>query len=172
MTTAEPTRYLLVAEPWVPVPYGTPRNRADLSRIDCSTLTAHVLDGVRLGLTREQWADIVLADGRRPWSPIERVVSEGWGVEIDRDGPWPVGAWCLVQGWRAAPPSGPGHALLAWVRPDGTLAVLEATPGYGVRWRGSPRQAPLPLTLDDAPTLRVRDLVDDYAFGLRVAALR
>lgn len=196
MTTTD--RILAAVAKYVPIPYGTPANRHDLSKINCSTLTAHVLDDVlsyrrehggvttssRPGLSTAAWLDIVVGDPDRPWSPIDRAVADGWAEEPPQGIPTWSG-WYILQGWRTIPTH--GHAMLAHAAPDwaGTtdplihppvLAVLEATNagpagGYGVRWRGAPTRAPLPLSLDDAPRLFVADLETAYPAGVRWARL-
>lgn len=169
---------LVAAERWVGVPYGRPVNRDDATAINCSTLTAHVLDDVLPGgLTTAAWGDIVIADGRRPWSPIERAVADGWGEPVPDDtaGPTWVG-WHLLQAWRAIPTS--GHAMLVYAS-EGGLQVLEATSlrgpdgrAYGVRWRGAPRSAAAPLSLEDAPRTTAELLAASYPAGMRWARLR
>lgn len=165
-------RILAAASRYVARPYGHPASRVDTSCIDCSTLTAHVLDDV-FGLSMAAWLDVVVADAARPWSPIERAFVDGWG-EAAPDGPvW--SGWHLIQAWRDIPTS--GHAMLGHLDADGVrLSVLEATsrgprPGYGVRWRGVPMRAPLPLSLGDAVTTTALDLEADYPGGVRWARL-
>ena len=171
---------------WVGVPYGRPASRYDASAINCSTLTAHVLDDVLPGgLSSGAWGDIVIADGRRPWSPVERAVADGWGVDAP-DGPVWTGVY-LAQGWVELPPGRrtpeggtvlpQGHAFLVWY--DGLCRVLEASSrkhvdgkAFGVRWRGSPDRAPLPLDPRDAPTLAVDALAASYPHGVRWCRLR
>jgi hypothetical protein len=161
-------RVLVAATRWLGVPYGRPKIRADESVVDCSTLTARVLEAVLGELPRQAWADIVVADPTRPWSPIERAVRDGWGEVPPGDEPTWHG-WYLTQAWVTIPTR--GHAMLARYGPEG-LRVLEATPGYGVRWRGAPRAAVAPLDLDDAPVLTVAQLAEAYPAGVRWARLR
>lgn len=172
------TSLLSAAERWVGVPYGHPATRQDESCVDCSTLTARVLDVVLPGgLSTSAWADVVLADGRRPWSPIDRAVGDGWGAAAP-DGPVWTGTY-LAQGWVVLPGGRDrpdGHAFLVWY--DGLCRVLEASSRkhvdgerYGVRWRGAPVRAPLPLDPADAPTLSVDQLAASYPAGIRWARL-
>lgn len=159
---------LVAAGRWCGVPYGHPRVRGDLSVIDCSTLTARVLEAVYGLLSREQWGDVVIADATRPWSPIE-LARVKFGSEVTD----PVaGRWHLLQGWRTIPPNQPasGHAMLAWSA-GGHLHVLEAQRGYGVRWRGSARSATAPLDLATAHPIAWESLVRDYPDGVRLAVL-
>lgn len=174
-------RLLRAAERWCGVPYGHPASRHDSSRIDCSTLTAHVLaDVLPGGLSTVAWLDVVVADARRPWSPIDRAVRDGWGESLPdgATGPTWTGVY-LLQAWREIPTD--GHAMLVWALADPpmyrggmppiTLAVLEATTGYGVRWRGARQRATAPLSLDDAPPLSVEALAEEYPAGVRWARL-
>lgn len=173
------SRILAAADRYVGIPYGTPASRHDLTRINCSTLTAHVLDDAVVlgGLSTAAWLDVVVGDGRRPWSPIERAVVDGWGEAVPDDAAGPTwdGVY-LLQGWRTIPTH--GHAMLVWAS-QGRLAVLEATNlrgpdgmAYGVRWRGAPRSATSPLDLADAPRTTSELLAASYPAGVKWARLR
>lgn len=166
---------LTAAGRWCGVPYGH-TSRSDRSKVDCSTLTAHIIDEAVVPLDPAAWADVVLADGSKPWSPIERAVADRWGQEPPGDPTRPLWAgWYLVQGWRTIPTD--GHAMLAHY--DGAaLRVLEATNKkaadgrpFGVRWRGSASRAVAPLSITDAPALLVEDFCADYPAGVRWARL-
>jgi len=159
---------LIAASRWCGVPYGHPRTRGDWSVVDCSTLTARVLEAVYGRLSTQEWLDVVIGDAGRPWSPIE-LASSRWGSEVTD----PVPArWHLLQGWRTMPPAQPasGHAMLVWSS-GGHLNVLEAQRGYGVRWRGAPRAATAPLSLATAHPIAWESLIRDYPDGIRLAVL-
>ncbi len=172
MPSADPI--LEAANRWCGVPYGHPRSRKDTSVIDCSTLTAHVLDALYGPLPPDIWADLVVADARRPWSPIE-VVRDLWGNEVTE--PYP-NRWHLIQGWRRLPGGvrpASGHAMLAWCDEEypgvHRLCVLEAQTGTGVRWRGSWIAAVAPLDLDTATPFPWPSIVSSYTAGARIAVL-
>lgn len=155
---------LVAASRWCGVPYGTPKSRGDFSTINCSVLTARVLEAVHGTLTQDEWMDIVVGDAARPWSPIELARSR-FGSEVTA----PVPArWHLLQGWRTIPTS--GHAMLAWCA-GSYLNVLEAQKGYGVRWRGASSSAKDPLNLATAHQVSWVTLLADYPAGVRLAVL-
>lgn len=158
---------LKAASRWCGVPYGHPRTRGDLSVIDCSTLTARVLEVVHGLFTRERWNDVVVADAGRPWSPMDV------GAELGAEVTGPVaGRWHLIQGWRILPPdpNASGHAMLGWCAGE-YMNVLEAQRGYGVRWRGSPVAASSPLSLATAHPISWDALERDYPAGVRLCVL-
>lgn len=158
---------LEAASMYVGTPYGHPRTRYDTEVVDCSTLTAHVLDIVYGPVTPGEWSDLVVADGERPWSPIE-LAHRKWGTEV----PAPIaGRWHLVQGWRVLPPSAraSGHAMLLWCAGP-VCNVLEAQQGYGVRWRGG-LTAKGPLDLQTAHPYMFSALRAEYANGCRLVVL-
>jgi hypothetical protein len=170
-------RILTAADRWCGVRYGHPASRYDDTVVDCSTLTAHVLDAVLPGgLPTAAWLDVVVADGRRPWSPIERAVRDGWGDPLPTGATGPVWTgWYLLQAWRDIPTS--GHAMLVWFG-VADYAVLEATnakapdgAAFGVRWRGAGQRAVAPLSVEGAPRLTPDALVEAYPAGLRWARL-
>lgn len=168
MTTTDPI--LNAATKYLGIPYGHSRTRADLSCLDCSTFTGHVLDDVHGPLRTDAWSALMVA-GTNPWSAIDLVV-ERWGPEVTTPS---VGQWHLVAGWRVLPPgtatrSAAGHSMLAYGVTSTRLAVLECQVGIGVHWRGTTRPATV-LNLADAPTVTMADLRWSYPAGVRLAVL-
>jgi len=118
-------------------------------RIDCSSLTASAVFRL-VGLTRgaevaiASWSDLVVADSRRPWSPIERVVEAGGAETLE------AGCLHVCQAWSGLDREGRfvagvsrGHAWL-WLASERDARVgwvVESTPPVGVRVTSGPRRA-------------------------------
>ena len=100
----------------------------DKMETNCCIATEQIMmEYFDIEFSSEQHGDLMILDPKRPWSPIDAVVSAGIGQAVDAPVP---GRFHLMQTWRGLNPLDRGHSVIYFESPmmmlDGCL-VIQAT---------------------------------------------